>query len=101
MLIKFYCHAYEDVIYFEKIAWQLLEQMKERPRVPGVLLATEVKAAYARLQQGLAETNEPTSQQEDPKTHELIIPLKHRALPLLKLLEAAAREACDVLWDAV
>jgi hypothetical protein len=84
-----------------EIAVQLLRLMGNSGTVPGAILAADVGTAHKRLEgavRGSAAAPAP-SQDEDGDTAELPVSLKQRAYPLLDLLERAARQGADVLWD--
>lgn len=84
-----------------EIAVQLLKLLGNSGTVPGAILAADVGAAHQRLAaavRGGAAVPAP-SQDEDSDPAELPVSLKQRAFPLLDLLERAASQGADVLWD--
>ncbi|RVT47530.1 DUF1840 domain-containing protein [Rheinheimera sediminis] len=105
MLITFKSIAAAPVQMFDHVALQLLELMGRLPKAPGALFAEDVSEALTLLQQGLSAlevAQEPElsddsadKDQEKPGT----VPLKHRALPLIALLQAAIREQKGVSWE--
>ena len=95
MLIKFHCEAYADITMFGDVALALLKMMGHSGTVPSAILAADVPAALSRLTAGVeAVKAAPTVEDED----EPQVSLSHRALPLIDLLAAAAKEGCDVMW---
>ncbi|EGM79708.1 Domain of unknown function (DUF1840) [Rheinheimera sp. A13L] len=103
MLITFKSIAAAPVQMFGNVALQLLELMGRLPKAPGALFAEDVTEALALLQQGLSEL-EAREQAELPqdsadKEKPAVIPLKHRAVPLIALLQAAIREQKGVSWE--
>jgi len=72
--------------------------------VPGALLAPDVQAALARLEAAVeADKQSPEPEPEasaQSEDDEPGVNLSHRALPLIELLEAAAKAKCDVMWDS-
>ncbi len=99
---------------FGDIATELLRLMGMSGVVPGAVLARDVPGALRRLRQAI-ESSEgdripQPARQEDPQRDggkhedgEQEVPqvsLRTRAYPLVKLLEAAATEECDVIWEA-
>jgi hypothetical protein len=103
MLITFKSIAAAPVQMFDNVALQLLELMGRLPKAPGALFAEDVAEALALLQQGLSEL-EAQDQTELPqdsadKEKPAVIPLKHRAVPLIALLQAAIREQKGVSWE--
>ncbi|MBU1618488.1 MAG: DUF1840 domain-containing protein [Gammaproteobacteria bacterium] len=105
MLITFKSIAAAPVQMFGNVALKLLELMGRLPKAPGALFAEDVAEALALLQQGLAEQEalEQAEQPEDSADKDLekpnAIPLKHRAVPLIALMQAAIREKKGVSWE--
>ena len=104
MLITFRSGAYADITMFGDIAKQLIRLTGHSVVVPGAILADDVPEALAQLKKGLqdppqaADVTSKTdrlSEQEEPPA----IGLAKRAFPLLEMLEAAARDGKDVMWD--
>jgi hypothetical protein len=100
MLITFSCEAYADITMFGDVARQMLQMMGHSGSVPGAILAADVPAALQRLKTAIDTQGElapPAAADSDDE--EPPVSLAHRALPLLELLQAAAREQCDVMWS--
>jgi hypothetical protein len=101
MLVTFTCKAYADITMFGDVAVHLLKLMGHSGTVPGALKAEDIPVALERLQTGvesetkLEATNRPGIEDDD----EDYVSLKHRALPLIDLLKAAAQADTDVMWD--
>lgn len=102
MLITFSCPAYADITLFGDIALRLLEKMGHSATVPGALLAEDVPAALAHLERAVrseqpaAATQAAGNSEDDAPA----VSLRHRALPLIALLKAAARDKTNVMWDS-
>ena len=98
MLVTFRCNAYENITMFGDVALRLLTMMGQSDAVPSALLAEDVSVALVKLKQALdQETHLSTNAlEDDDETPD--VSLAHRALPLIKLLHAAARQKCDVMW---
>lgn len=101
MLITFSSPAYGDITMFGDVAIQLLKLMGLSGTVPGALLAQDVPAALARLEAIVSEDKplpdpEDASQDEDAEPP---VSLSHRALPIIELLKAAAKQEDNVMWD--
>jgi hypothetical protein len=104
MLITFSTKAYADITMFGEVALQLIHLMGHSGSVPGAILAEDVPAALEKLKAALASgagqapspaPGEPGDEDEErPKVR-----LSQRALPLVELLSAAARQGCNVMWD--
>lgn len=103
MLITFKTPVHADITMFGDVAKALIHMMGHSGSVPGALLAQDVPAALQRLQAAV-ETNpdrplDPKHDEDDDEARAQSVSLKHRALPLIDLLEAAAREGKNVMWD--
>jgi len=101
MLITFSCPVYASITMFGDVAVRLLKMMGHSGTVPGALLAEDVPAALARLQAAVAANEQLPEPQESAQSvdEEPTVSLAHRALPVIELLKAAAKEKCDVMWD--
>lgn len=102
MLVTFTCKAYADITMFGDVALSMLKMMGHSETVPGAILAEDVPAALERLKRAI-DAAKATPAQSEPKhrdddSDEQPVSLAHRALPLIELFEAAARENCDVMW---
>lgn len=96
MLVTFSCNAHENVTLFGGVAERLLHMMGNSGAVPGALIADDVAEALARLKQAI-ELEKPvhvTSDDDEPE-----VSLRHRALPVIALLEDAQKHRCSVVWD--
>ncbi|MFC6672160.1 DUF1840 domain-containing protein [Marinobacterium aestuariivivens] len=109
MLITFRSEAYADITMFGDIAKQLIRLSGHSVVVPGALLAGDVPDALANLKKALEQPPEPadakpkSKKKEDEDEDEEQPPpvsLTQRAYPLLEMLEAAARDGKDVMWDS-
>lgn len=101
MIVTFSCPVYANITMFGDVAIRLLKLMGHSGTVPGALLAEDVQPALERLKaaisvEGQSGAPDKSADQEDD---EPVVSLSHRALPLLELLNAAAKEQCDVMWD--
>lgn len=101
MLVTFTCPAYADITYLGEVAVQLLKLMGQSGKVPSALKPEDVEDALQKLEtalkiESLAPQKEHSAGEEDD---EPVVSLSHRALPLIELLKAAAKEECHVMWD--
>ena len=111
MLVRFHSKASGSVTMFGDIAAELLRLMGMSGMVPGAVLARDVPQALRRLRQAVESSEgdripQPARQKDlnrEGEKHEddkaLQVNLRTRAYPLVKLLEAAAAEKCDVIWE--
>ena len=103
MLITFHTKSYADITLFGDIGTQLIELMGHTPTVPGAILAEDLPAALARLRAGVTATSAQAEvlDKSDVRADEEERPvsLANRALPLISLLEAAAMDKENVMWD--
>ena len=101
MLVTFTTADYGDVIMFGDVALEMLHMMGHSPTVPGAILAADVPAALGRLRAAIAATkdNPPVVDEDEEATGEPAVSLSNRALPLISLLEAAAKSNSRVMWE--
>jgi len=99
---------YANITMFGDAAVRLLKLMGHSGTVPGALLAPDVQAALARLEAAVEADKQSPEPEPEPEPEasaqseddEPAVSLSHRALPLIELLEAAAKAKCDVMWDS-
>ncbi len=97
MLITFTTDAYADITMFGDVAEAMLKMMGHSGTVPSAIKAADVPAALSRLTAGVEAAKEaPVDTEEDED--EPPVSLSNRALPLINLLTAAAKDGCDVMW---
>lgn len=103
MLITFSCKAYANVTMFGEVGLHLLKMMGHSGTVPGALRAEDVPAALSQLKTAIDKEIKAQAQhqtEDDPDTYvEPPVSLSTRALPLIELLSAAAKEQCNVMWE--
>ncbi|MBA2709727.1 MAG: DUF1840 domain-containing protein [Tatlockia sp.] len=99
MLVTFSCEFYENITMFGEIAKKLLTLMGHSATIPGALNPEEVPEALSRLKNGVEKTQSDTGTPKNPYDEEMPVSLKHRALPLINMLEAAAKNKTNVLWE--
>lgn len=101
MLVTFSCSAYADITMFGDVAVRLLRMMGHSGTVPGAILAEDVEQALDRLQSAIQAQPSLVEIDNvgDEEDGEPVVSLSHRALPLIELLEAAAKAGCNVMWD--
>lgn len=102
MLVTFSCPAYANITMFGDVAVRLLKMMGHSGTVPGALNAEDVPAALLHLEAAIEQAPEQEASMKDGEDEngEPLISLSHRALPLLELLRASAKEKCHVMWDS-
>jgi hypothetical protein len=101
MLVTFTTSAYADITMFGDVALHMLKLMGHSATVPGALLAEDIPAALQRLEAAIeADRQSPEPVQSEEGEDDEAVSLSHRALPLLELLKAAAKEKCNVMWDS-
>lgn len=100
MLVTFTTNAYADITMFGDVALTMLRMMGHSGTVPGAILAEDVPAALDRLKREVgalgdapAPADAAVRDEDEPP-----VSLKHRALPLIELLTAAAKRKNDVMW---
>lgn len=103
MLVTFSCPAYADITLFGDVAIRLLKIMGHSGTVPSALLADDIPAALARLEAAIEaekQSSQTTKVPAEDDDGEPVVSLAHRALPLIDLLKAAAKDKCNVMWDS-
>ena len=97
MLVTFTTKAYADITMFGDVALGMLKMMGHSGTVPGAFRAEDVPAALSRLTTAVnAEKFPPPHVDKD--ADEPAVSTVHRALPLIDLLTAAAKDGCNVMW---
>ena len=106
MIVTFRTKAHADIMMFGDIAITLLKLMGHSGTVPSALQAREVPAALDQLKKAITvnktvvlDVTDDVENDDDDKINEHPVELRHRALPLIELLAAAATAKCDVMWD--
>lgn len=97
MLVTFTTKAYADITMFGDVALSFLKMMGHSGTVPSAILAVDVPAALERLKSALDATSDDKPSQ-DTHDDEPKVSMHNRALPLLALLAAAAKDERDVMW---
>ncbi len=102
MLIRFRSTATGSIVMFGDAAKRLLVMMGQSGESPGAILAADIPAAVERLKKALAQDR---SQPQPPTEEESrgegpAVSLSQRAVPLIQLLEEAARAGADVTWGS-
>jgi len=100
MLITFKTPAHANVTMFGDVALNLLKLMGHSQTVPSALRPEDIPQAVEKLHQGLAAAAITEKQaQGDNEEEEPTVSIKHRALPLVELLQAAHRAQARVMWE--
>ena len=109
MLVRFHSKAAAGVTMFGEVAVALLHLMGMSGVIPGAVKAADVPGALRRLKQGLASESPERAPQpaaprragddQDSEKEDRSIGMRTRAFPLVELLEAAAEQRCDVVWE--
>jgi Domain of unknown function (DUF1840) len=101
MLVKFDSKV-GALTMFGDVAVQLLKLMGHSGTVPSAILAPDIPAALDRLKRALdlgASLPATPTDEEDQREGRTPVSLRHRAYPLIELLERAAKNDADVMWD--
>ncbi len=93
----------DTMTLFGYVAQRLLAMMSHSGEVPDAILAIDVPAMHDRLKRAIetekhAPISDLSSDYRDDDSNEKAVSLRHRALPLIDLLAAAAKENCNVMW---
>jgi hypothetical protein len=95
MLVTFTTKAYADITMFGDVAIAMLKMMGHSGT--SAILAEDIPAALSRLIAAVNAGKSPPSPTEKD-ADESVVSTAHRALPLINLLTAAAKNGCDVMW---
>lgn len=91
---------------FHDVAIHLLKLMGHSGTMPSAIRAEDVGEALRRLRAAveagaqLPEPEVPKEDEDDDDDSEPQVSLAHRAMPLIRLLEAAEQADCDVMWKS-
>jgi len=84
---------------FGEVAVNLLRLMGQSGAIPGAILSPDIPAALERLRGGVSgHTEKPPARNRDDES-EPPVSLRNRAVPLIDLLERAAKSGADVTWE--
>ena len=97
MLVTFTTHGYADITMFGDVALGMLKMMGHSATVPGAIRAEDVPLALSRLRAAI-DAEKSSSSLADNNADEPVVSVAHRALPLINLLAAAAKEKSYVTW---
>ena len=98
MLVRFDSKA-GTITTFGDVANNLLRAMGQTGAIPGALLAQDIPAAVERLRRAVDASTEKTPAPKANDEGEPPVNLRQRALPLIELLERAAKQGADVIWE--
>jgi len=106
MLVTFSTKVSADITMFGDVAVELLKLMGQTGVIPGALLGPEIAPVVERLKRaidavGARPSGNPPPDPEaeaDERSATPLVSLRQRAIPLIQLLEASAREKADVTW---
>ena len=98
MLIRFDSKA-GTITMFGDVATKLLQMMGQSGSIPGAILAKDIPPALERLRKSASGERDPSPDQKAGDDGEPQVGMKQRAFPLIELLERAAKQDADVVWD--
>jgi hypothetical protein len=104
MLVTFRTKSYPNVTLFGDVALNLLRAMGHSGTVPSAIMAEDVPQALDCLKSAVAAQqaageDSADGRGDDDESDQRTVSLAHRALPLIELLESAAKNRCNVMWD--
>lgn len=105
VLVTFKTKAYASITMFGDVAVTLIKLMGHSGTVPGALMPEDIPAALERLKAAVAANPDAPLDPESAKGGEdeaegSHVSLAHRALPLIELLTAAAKQNEYVMWES-
>ena len=106
MLVTFSTKVSADITMFGDVAVELLKLMGQTGVVPGALVGSDIAPALQRLKTAvttlgsrpLGNAAPDPKDEDDERAAAPLVSLRQRAVPLVQLLEAAAREDAEVTW---
>lgn len=101
MLIRFNSKA-GSISLFGEAAVTLLRMMGQSGTIPGAILAPDIPAAVNRLRDALASGRvvpQKVETRKEDQDAEPPVAISQRAFPLIELLERAAKQNADVIWE--
>ena len=98
MLVRFDSKA-GSITTFGDVAKNLLRLMGQSGAIPGAILSQDIPAAAARLRQAVSQPPAKPLKQGKDDDAEPKVNLGQRAFPLIELLERAAKQGADVVWE--
>jgi len=106
MLVTFKSDTYSNITMFGNVALTFLKIMGHSGTVPGAIRAEDVPAALQKLSKAIEDEpaasplNSPQSSTDDEgDDNEPVVSLRHRALPLIELLQSAVESESNVMWE--
>lgn len=104
MLVTFHTKPYANITMFGDVAVKLLKIMGHSGTVPSAFSADDVPVALERLEAAIAADKKavasaPATEPRAEDEAERPVSLANRALPLVELLQAAADQHAEVMWD--
>ncbi len=99
MLIRFRSPHAAEFLMFGEVALGLIRSMGASGDIPGAIMASDIPVALVGIQKLLmAAQADAVSNAADDET-EPPVSLARRALPLIKMLEAAVAGDSYVMWE--
>lgn len=106
MLITFRSKATGPIMMFGDVATTLLKMMGQSGEAPGAIAGEDVGRALAKLKAAVADAKaagKPASDEDegDSSASRIARPvgIATRAVPLVDLLERAAKAGAEVIWE--
>ncbi|WP_337841820.1 DUF1840 domain-containing protein [Rheinheimera sp.] len=99
MLVTFYSKNSAPVTMFGQVAVQLLHMLGHSGKVPGAFYAEDVAAHLASLQDKLQHWPEESAIAKTGHEPDAPVSLRHRAVPLIELLQSAVQGGNNVSWE--
>jgi Domain of unknown function (DUF1840) len=98
MLVRFDSKV-GTITMFGDVAKKLLRTMGQSGSVPGAILAPDIPNAVEKLRAAVSTEPEKQPARDANDDSEPVVNLRQRAFPLIELLERAARERAEVMWE--
>ena len=104
MAVTFKSKHAANILMLDTVAMPLIKMMGHSGTVPGAIAAEDIATALDKLRAAVAKAGQsvPNTSDDsamDERTEEPAVPLAHRALPLVAMLEAAVKHGDHLIWE--
>ena len=103
MLVTFKSSSHGDITVFGSVAKSLLKMMGQSGQVPGAVMAGDVAAVRSALTESLdaleSDSDDDQTSAKNNDEGDAPVALSTRAIPLLAMLDSAAENGDNVMWE--
>ncbi len=99
VLVTFKTKSYANITMLGKVGMNMLEMMKFGVNVPGGIVSADLPEALDNLLLALEAVPKEAAPEHDADDDQAKVSLHTRALPLIKLLQAAIADKNNIRWE--